>query len=264
MSAAPSRACAKSRRSSSTVLLCPVRYASSELVWSSAPRDAKTLLGNRTHGMNATASPAVSEQESTGTRLRNFAIGSLFALVLLIPKLLRLRHNAQTWLAFRLLLATAGAALVILPLSIANSGFAAIAGLAMFLAAILLPPAKLDHSIAEKTKELEALVVVNGGQYQPVNGVTTPVQLFVGADRVYALDANLHLLLVIPVAEIFSSNAAESRERWILRICWMDQTADFEYQGIFAEHLARVTESTIRGVMRSPLPVLRQSRAARA
>jgi hypothetical protein len=45
---------------------------------------------------------------------------------------------------------------------------------------------------------------------------------------------------------------------------WADQTAEFFYRGIFAEHLARVAETTLRGVMRPSLPVIPQHRAASA
>src|ERR1700747_1621462 len=115
--------------------------------------------------MNASASPVVSSEESIGARLRTFLIASIFALVLLLPKLLRLRHNPQTWLVFRILLGFAGASLGIVPLSFATSWLAAILGLAMFLAAILLPPARHDNLVAQKANELGALIVVNGGEY---------------------------------------------------------------------------------------------------
>jgi len=35
---------------------------------------------------------------------------------------------------------------------------------------------------------------------------------------------------------------------------WASHTAEFSYGGIFAEHLARVAESTVRSVMRPALP----------
>ena len=214
--------------------------------------------------MSTAARPTDSHAERAGTRLRNFAIGSLFALVLLIPKLLRVRQNAQTWFAFRILLAVAGAMLVVAPLSLGNTWFAAIVGLAMFLAAILLPAAKSDNRVAEKAKELGTLVVVNGGKYRRANSAAIATQLFAGAERIVVVDSSMGSVLIIPVAEISSTIAAESGERWILRVRWLDDTADFEYQGVFGEHLARVAESTIRGLLRSPLPVLRQSRAASA
>jgi hypothetical protein len=212
--------------------------------------------------MSTTSIPAT--QESIGTRLRNLAIGSLFALVLLLPKLLNLRRDRRTWLAFRIVLAFAGASLVILPLSLWNSFTAAIAGLALFLAAILLPGAKPDTTRADTAAQLGALVVVNGGEYQPGNAHPAPVQLFVGDERIWALESHMHPLLVVPTAQISSATAAESAGDWILRLRWADHTADFRYRGIFAEHLARVAESTLRSVMREPLPVLPQKRAATA
>jgi hypothetical protein len=188
----------------------------------------------------------------------------LFAIVLLVPKLLNLRRDPRTWFAFRILLAIAGASLVVLPLSLWNSWTAAIAGLAMFLAAILLPDAKPDTTLADTAAQLGAFVVVNGGEYQPGHAATAPVRLFVGPERIWALDSRMHPLLVIPVAQVSSANAAESAGDWIFRIRWADQTADFHYRGIFAEHLARVAESTVRSVIHEPLPALPQKRAATA
>ena len=214
--------------------------------------------------MKATASPVVSPQESVGARLRNFVMGAVFAVVLLIPKLLSLRRNPQTWQVFRVLLALAGASLIVVPLSFATSWFAAILGLAMFLAAILLPAAKAHDTLAEKAKELGALIVINGGEYRPASGPPGPMQLLVFSDHIIGLNSGLEAVLQIPIAEIASVNAAESRERWIVRVRWMEHTADFEYHGIFAEHLARVAESTIRSALRFPLPVLPQRRAAGA
>jgi len=53
-------------------------------------------------------------------------------------------------------------------------------------------------------------------------------------------------------------------QRHRLRIAWAGHAAEFSYGGIFAEHLARVAESTIRSVMRPAFPVLPQRRAAGA
>ncbi|HEV3220272.1 MAG TPA: hypothetical protein VGZ48_10915, partial [Candidatus Acidoferrales bacterium] len=130
--------------------------------------------------MSTAPATAASQHEGTGARLRNLLIGAMFAAVLVIPKILRIRRNAQSWMAFRMFLGFAGAALVILPLSLWNSWLAAIAGLAMFLAAILLPPAEPRAIPDEKARELDALVIVNGGKYQPGNRAPAFVQLFVG------------------------------------------------------------------------------------
>jgi hypothetical protein len=151
-----------------------------------------------------------------------------------------------------------------LPISLWNSWHAAIAGLAMFLAAILLPEAKPDTTLADTAARLGALVIVNGGCYESDDAPPSAVQLFVCPDRIWALDSHQHPQLVIPNAEISSAVASESAGDWIVRIRWAENTADFHYHGIFAEHLARVAESTLRSVIHPPLPVLPQKRAATA
>jgi hypothetical protein len=214
--------------------------------------------------METTATPAASQQESIAIRLRGLAIGTLFALVLLGPKLLRVRRNERSWMLFRILLGISGAALVILPLSLWNSWLAAIAGLAMFLASILLPPAKPETRVDDKAREIGALVVVNGGEYRSADAPAVPVQLFAGTDNIWALDSQLRPLLVIPAPEISSVQAEEVGGRWVVRIRCLDRLAEFSYRGIFAGHLARVAESTVRSVARPTLPVLPRRRAAGA
>ena len=214
--------------------------------------------------METVASPAAAHAETLGVRLRNAAIGALFAAVLLLPKLLHIRRDERSWTAFRILLGITGAALVVLPLAIWNSWLAGIAGLAMFLTAALLPPAKPDTLLDDKAKELGVLVVVNGGKYEPGTGPASAVRLFVGAENIWALNSHLHPLLRIPVAGITSALAEETSSGWVVRVRWADRMAEFSYNGIFAEHLARVAETTIRGVMPSSLPILPRSRAASA
>ena len=215
--------------------------------------------------MSTAPATATSQHEVPSSRLGNLLIGAMFAAVLLVPKLLRIRRNAESWMAFRILLGFAGAGLVVVPLSLWNSWLAAIAGLGMFLAAILLPPAESYIVPDEKARELGALVVVNGGKYQPGNAVPAAVRLFVGAENIWALDPQLQPLLVIPTLEITSATPIQGKkDRWILQVRWSDNSAEFAYQGVFAEHLARVAQSTLGSVMHSPLPVLPRSRAASA
>ena len=116
---------------------------------------------------------------------------------------------------------------------------------------------------------IATVVIVNGGGYQLENGQLedappSAVQLFVCPERIWALDSYLHPLLLIPISQISAATAAESAGDWILRIRWADRTADFHYRGIFAEHLARVAESTLRSVIHPPLPVISQKRTATA
>jgi hypothetical protein len=157
--------------------------------------------------LSTTSSPALTQQESFGKKLRNTAVGILFALVLLIPRLLHLRRNPRSWRLFCILLGIAGAALVILPLGLGNNYAYALIGMVMFIAAILLPPAKPVMSADDKARELGALVVVNGGQYRSQDSAGASVRLFVGAESISVLDSMFQPLLVIPIAEITSARA---------------------------------------------------------
>jgi hypothetical protein len=205
---------------------------------------------------NPTAEKAAAGFPAT---LKRLAVGALFALVLLVPRLLRLRRDPRSWFALRVALGVFGAALVLLPLGLWNSWLLPVTGLFLFLAAVLLPPARQDLSLDDKARELGALVVVNGGDYQPGNALPAAVHLFVGAERIWALDRGLRPLLVIPSAAIRAVrvNPAENAAR--LRIEWLEHAAEFSYHGFFAAHLAEVAATTIRGLLRSPLPVLQQT-----
>jgi hypothetical protein len=214
--------------------------------------------------MSDTSNPALSHPEGLGKRLRQLAVGTLFALVLLIPKILDVRRNPRSWMVLRIFLGVAGAALVVLPLGLGTSFVPAIVGLAMFISAILLPPAEPDAKADDKARELGALVVVNGGRFQSGSAPSAAVQLFVGAESVWVLDRSFQPLLEIPVSEITAAGAEQSEASWRLRMTWASHTTEFSYGGIFAEHLARVAENTIRSVMRPAFPVLPQRRAAGA
>jgi hypothetical protein len=190
------------------------------------------------------------------------ATSIIFALVLLVPKLLRLRQNKRCWMAFRVLLATTGTLLVLQPLTLVNPWLPGIIGLLMFLTAILLPPATGAPSVADKARELGALVVVNGGEFQSERSPAVAVSLFVGVDQIDVLDRHLQPLLVIPLAQVLSVAVAQTHDRWVLRINSADHSTEFSYRGAFAEHLARVAESTLRSVVPFFLPVIPQQRAA--
>ena len=177
---------------------------------------------------------------------------------------MHLRRNPRSWMFFRVFLGIVGAALVLLPLGLGSSFFPAIVGLAMFISAILLPPARPDVIAGDKARELGALVVVNGGRFKLGDAPSFAAQLFVGDKLVSVRDAQLESFLEIPVPEITSVQAGESHGHWFLRVNWANRTAVFAYRGAFGEHLARVAETTIRSVMRPALPVLPQRRAAGA
>lgn len=219
--------------------------------------------------MSTAASPHAGAEASAirgafGSKVRRFLIGALFAAVLLIPRIIHLRRSPGSWMTFRVLLAVLGAALVILPLGLGNSYVLAILGLGSFIVAILLPSARPHTSADDRARELGSLVIVNGGRYQPGNAAATSAKLFVGVENVWALDAQLQPLLVIPVAEMSAAFAERGDGGWRLRIRWADRSAEFSFGGFFAEHLARVAEATLQSVMRPALPVLPHRRAASA
>jgi hypothetical protein len=212
--------------------------------------------------------------DGLGSKVRKTVIGAGFAMVLLVPKILNLRRNENSWTLFRTALGIFGAALVVLPLSIWNSYLFAVIGLAIFITAILLPPALTSSRTDDKARELGALIVVNGGLLQSSHRSVIPVQLFVGSENIWALDELLHPVLVIAVSELRSARAEElpanhgRPARWVLNLRWTDRSAIFSYSGVFAEHLAQVAERTIQSVIRPSLPVIPtsqpQRRAARA
>jgi hypothetical protein len=198
-----------------------------------------------------------------GTKLRKTVMGAGFAVVLLVPKVLSLRRDERSWVIFRMVLGVFGAALVVLPIGFFGSYFLAVVGLAAFIVAILLPPPKATSGTDDKARELGALVVVDGGTFQS-GSFAVPVQLFVGPQNLWALEADFHPLLVIPVTELIAAQAEEMDGRWILRLRWTDRSAIFSYSGVFGEQLARVAENTVQNVMRPSVPVLPRRRAASA
>jgi hypothetical protein len=215
--------------------------------------------------MSTASSPALAQSDSFPGRVRHFVIGMLFAAALLIPKLLQVRRNTRSWMALRILLALAGASLVLFPLGSNDSFLPAVFGLSMFLAAILLPPAKPVDANTDIARQLGTLVVVNGGRFKlGTEGTSFAARLFVGSEHLSVRDAQLVSRLEIPVAEITSAQAEESHGHWFLRVNWSSKTAVFSYRGVFAERLARVAETAIAGVLRPALPVPPRSRAANA
>jgi len=99
---------------------------------------------------------------------------------------------------------------VILPLGFGTSFVPAIVGLAMFIGAILLPPAKTDTNADDKARELGAFVVINGGRFKLGEVSSFAARLFVGAEHISVLDSHFHSFLEIPVGEITSVCAEES------------------------------------------------------
>jgi hypothetical protein len=175
------------------------------------------------------------------------------------------RRNSRSWTFFRLALGLGGAALVLLPVASVNSYIFSIAGMFMFVAAILLAPLKPRTTLREKARELGARVVVDGGRYHLAKSSSfVPVHLFIAADRISAFDAKFRLLLEIPTAEITSFLALQADKGWFLEVIWSTNAAEFSYRGAYAERLAVAAEDAIRSVAPATVPPTAQRRAAGA
>jgi hypothetical protein len=198
-------------------------------------------------------------------RLRRGALWFLFAGVLLIPKTLALRRKPRTWNALRLIVGLAAATLAAAAWMWASESLARslamIAGSVFALLALLIPPEHRRPSIDARSRELGAFVVVKGGNYRvPGGGPEIEALLFIGPERLSILDTSLQLLSEITLAEVALLRAEPTEGGWRLHITAANSAADFFYRGAFAEHFARVAESTVRSQLPVPpnlLPIVR-------
>jgi hypothetical protein len=151
-----------------------------------------------------------------------------------------------------------------------------VVGVALMAFGLLVRAKPEAKSVDAQARQLDALVVLNGGAFIPA-GTERPsclVSIFVNPDRLFVVDEHEHTLEEIPLVRV-RELAARSVSRpilaqgepeaeaqtWDLVITWESKdsrTARFRYDGVFAEHLARVAETTIRNVLRRELPVLRE------
>ena len=214
--------------------------------------------------MSTTPTAIAAEQAKFLPRVRGFLGAALFFALRRFPRLLQLHRNENSWALFRVALATFGAALVVLPLSLWNGWMTAIFGLILFVVAILLPPAEIESSTDRKARELGAQTVVSGGEYQPGNAAAASVRLFISPEHIWALDSHFHPLVVVPVAEISRMRVEPSAAGWLLQVRWGDHKAEFSYHGVFAERFARLAEDSIVAANPSAASVVPKQRAAGA
>jgi hypothetical protein len=214
--------------------------------------------------MSTTPTAIAAEEAKFLPKVRGFLGAALFLALRRFPRLLQLLRNENSFALFRFALACFGAALVVLPLSLWKGWISAIFGLALFVVAILLPPAETESSTDRKARELGAQTVVSGGEYQPGNAPAVSVRLFISPEHIWALDAHFHPLVVIPVAEISRLRLEPVASGWLLQARWGDHKAEFSYNGIFAERFARLAEESILAANPSAANVVRKQRAAGA
>ena len=199
---------------------------------------------------------------SPGQRLTRAAVGVLFYLILLIPRVRRLRRRVKLWTTIRVVAGVAGLGLGWLYFSGRSAWFLACAAL-FILFALLIRATPVVKSLEDRARELGALAVLNGGILSSAGESPCPVNIFASVEWL-AVESGSRVLLEIPVAKIqrCAARALEPGEgkSWELDITWNSpspQTANLHFDGFFAEHLARVAETTIENLKRKELTVLK-------
>lgn len=205
---------------------------------------------------------------TSGQRFKHAALFVLFGTLLLIPRVRRLRRRVGAWTGVRLL-ALAGGSWLIWRFVHTQAGVAwLIPGLLLLGFALLVrakPPAK---SVDQLTQELAALIVLNGGVFRPSpdSRPTEDTQIFVRPDQFLVVGPGERQLLRIPLAKVrniaahpVNDGTDRDVQPWEVQINWISDApaaATFRYSGTFAEHLARVAESTLRSQWTRDLPVI--------
>ncbi len=199
------------------------------------------------------------------------ALSVLFTAVLMIPRVRRLRGRPRAWNAIRLAGGAAGAYFVWRFIHVGvGAGYLGL-GLALLCFGLLARPRPESKSVDQQARDFHALVVLNGGTFVPAPGAKPShrTRIFVNPERLFVLDGGDRLLAEIPLAApcrlavraIPVEDAARYPARpWELEITWQpgtEQRAVFRFEGLFAEHLVRVAETTIRTLMRKELPVFK-------
>jgi hypothetical protein len=202
--------------------------------------------------------------------LRKAALSVLFAAMLLIPKVGRLRRRIWEWSAVRILVASLGCLLGWRYKHANGRVMDLVVGVALMAFGLLVRAKPEAKSVDAQARELDALVVLNGGAFIPAGNERPSrlVRIFVNPDRLFVVDEHEHTLEEIPLVRVRELEArpipaaGESEaeaQTWDLDITWESKdmrTARFRYDGVFAEHLARVAETTVRNLLRKDSPVL--------
>lgn len=202
----------------------------------------------------------ISPWRAGAARLGRGILWVIFALVLLIPKVNRLRRRRILWNLVRVAVAFVGGVLLIFGAEGRHGAALLPIGVLLLLIAALLNSERPEVSVDARARELGALIAVDGGFYVGSPGKqqrARRARLFVGPDRLWVLDAALQVLVEIPLQQIRTICVAPAGSDWSLRVDWNEMTAEFLYKGSFAEHLACVADATVRSRLRRELPVLR-------
>ena len=220
--------------------------------------------------VNNSGEQSAQPRPTFGQWAKQAGLFMLFGTILMIPRIRRLRRRVWAWTCVRLA-AAACATWLGWRYKHAGAGVASLAASLLLFAFSLLVRAKPKvKSTDALTDELSALIVLNGGIFlqSPDSTPIQPAQIFVHPEQIIVLGPCERRLLEIPLAKVRNlaahpvpNGAGEGAEPWEVEVNWVADapcTTTFHYDGAFAEHLARVTESTLRGQWKKELPVIQQ------
>jgi len=203
--------------------------------------------------------------------LRKAALSVLFAAIMVIPGVRRLRRKIWEWSAVRILVAMVGC-LLGWRYKHANGGVVdLVVGVLLMAIGLLVRSKPEPKPVDAQARQLDALVVLNGGAFIPAGSErpSSIVRIFVNPDRLFVVDEHEHTLEEIPLVRVrdltvrsvpVSDEPEDETQTWDLEITWESKdmrTARFRFDAVFAEHLARVAETTVGNLLRKELPVLK-------
>jgi hypothetical protein len=215
---------------------------------------------------SAEQSPQLSQ--TFGQRAKKAGLFILFGTILIIPRVRRLRRRVWVWGCVRLASAACGCWLLWRYAHVRAAAATLIVGVLLLAFGLLIRAEPVSKSVDALAHELGALIVLNGGTFRRSPG-SMPIphaQIFVHPERLTIQGPGEHRLLEIPVAKLQAVNAhpvatgsGNGPMHWEVEINWQadpPRTTTFRYDGPFAEHLAQVTESTLRSQWKKELLVL--------
>ncbi len=217
------------------------------------------------------AASAQTEQPQTrrtlGQWVKHTGLFVLFGTLLFIPRLRRLRRRVWEWSLVRLAVAACATWLGWRYKNAGAGPASLVLSLLLFAFSLLVRAKPEEKSADDLARELNALIVLNGGAFRPSpdSVPVAPVEIFVCPASIIVVGPKERRLLEVPFANVRSltvhgvTDLAGNTQAWTMEITWMaDQlcTALFEYDGTFAEHLARVAETTLRSQWSKDLPIL--------
>jgi hypothetical protein len=212
--------------------------------------------------------PPQQTRRTFGQLTKQAGLSALFGTILIIPRIRRLRRRVWAWTCVRLAAGACGGLLAWR--SALGTGHAAMLTIGLFLVGLaVLIGAKLPVKSADAlSQELGALIVLNGGTFRS-SSEASPVakaQIFVHPQRIIVIGSRERRLLEIPLAAVqnlvvypVSGGSGDSSGHWEVGIVWSTKQpckTTFRYGGPFAEHLARITETTLHSQWKKELPII--------